>query len=45
MRGKTKCCNVDDLKPKHHLEDWTLEPSSIGRAARFIKSPKQRAQC
>ena len=27
------------IKPKHHMEDWTLEPSSIGRAARFINHP------
>ena len=34
--GKTKCCNVADLKPKHPPEDWELKPSSIGRATKFI---------
>ena len=36
ISGKTKCCNVGDLKPKHPSEDWELKPSSISRAARFI---------
>ena len=36
ISSKTKCCNVGDLKPKHPSEDWTLKPSSIGRATRFI---------
>ena len=39
MSGKMKCCNVGDLKPKHPVEDWTLEPSSVGRATRFINHP------
>ena len=39
ISGKTKCCNVGDLKPKHPSEDWTLKPSSIGRATRFINHP------
>ena len=39
ISGKTKCCNVGDLKPKHPSEDWTLKPSSIGRAAWFINHP------
>ena len=39
MTGKTKRCNVGDLKPKHPSEDWELKPSPIGRAARFINYP------
>ena len=39
INGKTKCCNVGDLKPKHPLEDWKLKPSSIGRTTRFINLP------
>ena len=39
IRGKTKCCNVGDLKPKHPTEDWELKPSSICRATRFINPP------
>ena len=39
ISGKTKYCNVGHLKPKHPSEDWTLKPSSIGRAARFINHP------
>ena len=34
--GKTKCCNVADIKAKHPSEYWTLQPSPIGRATRFI---------
>ena len=25
--------------PKHPSEDWTIKPSSTGRAARFINQP------
>ena len=32
--GKTKMCNVGDLKRKHPSEDWQLKPCSIGRAAK-----------
>ena len=39
INSKTKCCNVGDHKPKHPSEDWTLKPSSISRAARFINHP------
>ena len=39
MSAKMKCCNVGDIKLKHPMEDWTLEPSSVGRAARFINHP------
>ena len=39
ISGKTKCCNVGDLKPKHPSGDGTLKPSSIGRATRFINHP------
>ena len=37
--GKTKWCNVGDLKPKNPFEDWELKLSTIGRAARFINLP------
>ena len=43
MSGKTKSCSVGDLKPKHPTEDWTLEPSSVGRAAMFINHPDNLA--
>ena len=39
ISGKTKCCNVGDLKTKHPWEDWTLKSSSIGRSTRFINHP------
>ena len=39
ISGKTKCCIICDLKAKNPLEDWTLQPSPIGRAARFINHP------
>ena len=39
MSGKTKQCNVSNLKPKHPSKDWKLKPSPIGRAARFINHP------
>ena len=28
ISGKTKCCNIGDLKAKHPSEDWTLQPQS-----------------
>ena len=34
--GKTKRCNVGDLKHKHPSENWQLKASSIGRAAKFV---------
>ena len=37
--GKSKRCNIGDLKPKHPSEDWELKPSSIGRAAKFVNHP------
>ena len=38
MSGKTKQCNVGDLKPKHSSTE-ELKPSPISRAARFINHP------
>ena len=37
--GKTKRCNVGDLKLKHPSEDCQLEPCSVGRAAKFVDHP------
>ena len=39
INGKTKPCNVGDLKSKHPSKDWELKPSSISRATRFINHP------
>ena len=39
ISGKTKHCNVGDLKAKCPSEDWMLQPSPIGRAARLISLP------
>ena len=39
ISSKTKCSNIGDLKAKHPSEDWTLQPSPIGRATRFINHP------
>ena len=39
ISGKTKRCNVGDLKPTHFSMDWELKPSPIGRAARLINHP------
>ena len=39
ITGKTKRCNVGDLKHKHPSEDWELKPDPIGRAARFVNHP------
>ena len=37
--GKTKRCNVGDLKITHLSEDFQLKPCSIGRAATFVNHP------
>ena len=37
--GRTKRCNVSDLKIKHPAEDWDIKPATIGRAARFVNHP------
>ena len=37
--GKTKRCNVGDLKLKHPSEDWQFKPHSVGRAAKFVNHP------
>ena len=37
--GRTKICNITDLKIKHPSEDWDLKPATIGRAARFVNHP------
>ena len=37
--GRTKRCNITDLKIKHPSEDWDLKPATIGRAARFVNHP------
>ena len=37
--GRTKRCNVGDIKLKHPSEDWELKPSPIGRAAKFLNHP------
>ena len=29
ISGKTKCCNVGDLKPKHPSEDWEINPVQL----------------
>ena len=34
--GKTKRCNVGDLKLKHPSGDWQLMPCPVGRAAKFV---------
>ena len=39
LSGKSKRCNIGDLKLKHPSEDWELKPSSIGRAAKFVNHP------
>ena len=39
ISSKTKYCNIGDLKAKHPSEDWTLQPSPVGRATRFINHP------
>ena len=37
--GKSKRCNIGDLKLKHPSEDWELKLSSIGWAAKFVNHP------
>ena len=39
LSGKSKRCNIGDLKLTHPSEDWQLKPSSIGRAAKFVNYP------
>ena len=41
ISGKSKRCNIGDLKIEHPSEDWELKPSSTGRAARFVNHPQQ----
>ena len=36
LSGKSKRCNIGNLKPKHPSEDWEIKPSSIGRAAKYV---------
>ena len=38
--GRTKRCNIADLKIKHPSEDWDLKPGTVGRAARFVNHPE-----
>ena len=38
--GRTKRCNIADLKIKHSSEDWDLKPGTVGRAARFVNHPE-----
>ena len=37
--GKSKICKIGDLKHKHSFKDFELNPSSIGRAAKFADHP------
>ena len=37
--GRTKRCNISDLKIKHPAEDWNLKQATIGRAAKFVNHP------
>ena len=37
--GRTKRCNVGDLKLKNPSEDWEWKPCPIGRAAKFVSHP------
>ena len=39
LSGKSKRCNIGDLRLKHPSEDWELKPSSIGRDAKFVNHP------
>ena len=34
--GRTKRCNITDLKIKHPSEDWDLNLATIGRAANLL---------
>ena len=38
--GRTKRCNIADLKIKCPSEDWDLNPGTVGRAARFVNHPE-----
>ena len=38
--GRTKRCNIADLKIKHPSEDWDLKPGTVGRAARVVNHPE-----
>ena len=38
--GRSKTCNIADLKIKHPSEDWDLKPGTVGRAARFVIHPE-----
>ena len=40
FNGRTKRCNITDLKIKHPYKDWDLKPVAIGRAARFVNRPE-----
>ena len=39
LSGKSKRCNIGDLKLKHPSEDWELKPSSIRRVVKFLNHP------
>ena len=39
LSGKSRRCNVGNLKLKLPSEDWELKPSPIGRAAKCINHP------
>ena len=39
LSGKSKRYNIVDLKLKHPSEDIELNPSSIGRAVKFVNHP------
>ena len=39
ITGKTKRCNVGDLKLKHPSEDWQLKPYSVERDTKFVNNP------
>ena len=38
--GRTKRCNIADLKINHPSKDWDLKPGTVGRAARFDNHPE-----
>ena len=39
LSGKSRRCNIDDLKLKHPCDYWEIKPSSIGRAIKFVNHP------
>ena len=39
LSGKSKRCNIGDLKLKHPSEDWEPKPNSIGRTAKLVNHP------